>query len=214
MIKIDVTPVDCMQTAKVTRDEEFMDRKPDRLNPFKTDRIAFNIYDFEAWQAMLMRRHPHSDSVLMVVEGEGTMFIDDDNFGISPGEAVYVPAGACYGILAGENDMVIIASQGPTPVDTGTGKGLSYRCPDCDLETPVSLGTAGNGETVCPRCEARLRLTQTADGFTASEARPPAFTGAGQAAAGMEQPGAGVEAPSGEDTEGFEIEIEGVAVMP
>ena len=70
-----------------------------------------------------MRRHPHSDSVLLVIQGEGKMFIDDDSFSLEPGEAVYVPAGARYGILAGENDMVIIATQGPTPVEIEDGPG-------------------------------------------------------------------------------------------
>lgn len=199
-MEIEVTPVDSMQTVKVTRDEEFSDREPDRLNPFKTDRIAFNIYDFEAWQALPMRRHPNSDSVLLVVEGEGMMFIDGNSFSLEPGEAVYVPAGACYGILAGENDMVVTASQGPLPVETEVGKGLVYRCPACDLEAPVSLDTADVAETTCPRCAARLRLKREAERFSAAEIGPPAFPEAKRSAEeaarrGAEEaarPGAGV----------------------
>lgn len=211
MIKRDVTLVDSMQTVRVTLEEEFSDRGPSRENPFKTNRIAFNIYDFEPWQAMPMLRHPRSDSVLLVIQGEGMMFMDDDNFSLEQGEAVYVPAGACYGVLAGENDMVVISSQGPTPVDTETGRGLEYRCPACDLQTPVSSGIADSAETMCPRCEARLRLKKEADRFSAEEIGPPAFTEAKQGAAEMTRPGAGETPPSEKGLEILEAEMEEAA---
>jgi quercetin dioxygenase-like cupin family protein len=202
MICIDVTLVDAMQTVRVFRDEQFSGNKPERWNPFKTDKIAFNLYDLEAWQAMPMRRHKNSDSVLLIVEGDGMMFIDSDNFSLEPGEAVYVPAGACYGVLAGENDMVIISSQGPTPVETEMGRGLEYRCPACNLETPVSAGTGDNVNTVCPRCEARLLLKKEADRFSAEQVGPPVFAEPAPGVTGTLQPGAGeITAPGGEERE-------------
>ncbi len=205
---MDVTLVDSMQTVRVTLEEEFSDRRPERESPFKTDRLAFNIYDFEPWQALPMRRHPHSDSVLLVIQGEGNMFIDDDSFSLEPGEAVYVPAGARYGILAGDNDMVIIATQGPAPVDTETGEGLEYECPACGLKTPASAGVADSTEVVCPRCEAQLRLRKEADRLTAEEIGPPVFAGPapGTGEAGQQQ--AGEAAPSGEGSEMLEMEME------
>jgi quercetin dioxygenase-like cupin family protein/predicted nucleic acid-binding Zn ribbon protein len=173
----DVTVVDSMQTVRVTLEEEFSDRRPDRASPFKTERLAFNIYDFEPWQALPMRRHPQSDSVLLVIQGEGKMFIDDDSFSLEPGEAVYVPAGARYGILARENDMVIIATQGPAPVEIEDGRGLEYECPACSLKTPASASVADGTEAVCPRCEALLRLRKEADRLSAEEIGPPVFAG-------------------------------------
>jgi len=209
MTKPDVTLVDSMQTVRVTLEEEFSDLVPSRENPFKTNRIAFNIYDFEPWQAMPMRRHPLSDSVLLVIQGDGTMFMEDNNFSLEQGEAVYVPAGACYGILAGENDMIVISSQGPTPVETETVRGLEYRCPACDLETPVSMSITDNAETTCPRCDARLRLKREAEGFDAEEIGPPAFIKAGAGAAEMPGPGdREMAGPGSEDSEILEIEME------
>ncbi|HEY3273641.1 MAG TPA: hypothetical protein VGJ92_07770 [Methanocella sp.] len=211
MTKPDVTLVDSMQTVRVTLEEEFSDRKPGRENPFKTNRIAFNIYDFEAWQAMPMRRHKNSDSVLLAIQGDGMMFLDNDTFSLEQGEAVYVPAGACYGILAGENDMVVIASQGPTPVDTEAGKGMGYRCPACDLETPVSVNAADNVETICPRCDARLRLKREAERFSAEEIGPPAFIEAAAGAEGTTGAGGEETAGQGEDSEILELEMEEAA---
>jgi quercetin dioxygenase-like cupin family protein len=203
MTKSDVTLVDSMQTVRVTLEEEFSDRKPNRENPFKTNRIAFNIYDFEPWQAMPMHRHKNSDSVLLAIQGDGMMFLDDDTFSLEQGEAVYVPAGACYGILAGDNDMVVIASQGPAPVETEPGRGMEYRCPACDLETPVSRNIADNTETICPRCDARLRLKREAERLSVEEVGPPAFIEAEAGAA--ETTGAGGEEMTGQDKEGTEI---------
>ncbi len=175
----DVTLVVSMQTVRVTLEEEFSDRRPDRSSPFKTDRLAFNIYDFEPWQALPMRRHPHSDSVLLVIQGEGNMFIDDDSFSLEPGEAVYVPADARYGILAGDNDLVVIAAQGPAPVDTEAGDGLEYECPACGLKTPASAGIGDSTEVVCPRCEAQLRLRKEAGRYQRGRDRPAGFRRAG-----------------------------------
>ena len=203
MTKTDVTLVDSMQTVRVTLEEEFSDRGPNRENPFKTNRIAFNIYDFQPWQAMPMRRHKNSDSVLLVIQGDGMMFMDDDNFSLEQGEAVYVPAGACYGILAGDNDMVVISSQGPMPVETETGRGMEYRCPACDLETPVSGRITDNIETTCPRCDARLRLSREAERLRAEEIGPPSFIEAGAGAKGMT--GAGGEETTAQGEEGPEI---------
>ncbi len=190
--------VDSMQTVKVTWDEEFSDREPGRLSPFKTGRIAFNILDLEAWQTLSMQRHAGSDSVLLVVDGEGMMFIDNDSFSLEPGEAVYVPAGAGYGMLAGDNDMIVIASRGPLPIETEMIRGKEYRCPACDLETPVPARVVtDNAETMCPRCEARLRLKKEADRLIATEIGPPAFVVTEKETAAQGTMSAG---PAGEET--------------
>ncbi|HUL62345.1 MAG TPA: cupin domain-containing protein [Methanocella sp.] len=182
-----------MQTVRVILEEEFSDRMPGRESPFKTGRLAFNIYDFEPWQALAMRRHPHSDTVLLAIQGEGIMFMDDDSFSLEPGEAVYVPAGASYGLMAGDNDMVITATQGPAPVETEVAGGRTYRCPACGLETSLGAGTAPDALVVCPRCEARLRLKGPSG---VEETGPPIFAEPPREAAG--KPGAGGEMAPGE----------------
>lgn len=170
-----------METVKVMRGEQFSDRQFYRENPLKTDKIAFNIYDFEPWQALPMHRHPGSDTILLAVHGSGTMFMRDNEFSLDENEAVYVPANDAFGILAGENDMIVIAAQGPTPLETQYVQGLEYRCPACDLETPLATGADTGKETTCPRCSARLRLAKEADTFKAEEIGKPEFI---EAAAG------------------------------
>jgi quercetin dioxygenase-like cupin family protein len=185
-----------MQTVKVTREEQFSDRQLYRESPLKTDKIAFNIYDFEPWQALPMHRHPGSDTILMAVQGSGTMFMRDSEFALDESEAVYVPAGDPFGILAGENDMIVLAVQGPTPLETQDVPGLAYRCPACDLESPLATGVADRKETTCPRCNARLRLARAGDMYQAEEVGEPAFIEAPAEEAGRRakmpgEPGAG-----------------------
>ncbi len=164
-----------MQTVRLIRDEQFSDRQFYRENPLKTDKIAFNIYDFEPWQALPMHRHPGSDTILLAVQGSGTIFMRDSVFSLEESEAVYVPANDAFGVLAGENDMIVIAAQGPTPLETQYIKELEYRCPACDLETPLATGSESGKETTCPRCNARLRLAKEADRFKAEEISKPEF---------------------------------------
>ena len=177
-----------METVRVRREEQFSDRQFYREDPLKTDKIAFSIYDFEPWQALSMRRHPRSDTIALAVQGEGTMFMDNETFSVETGEAVYVPAGTCYGILAGENDMVVTMSQGPTPIATEFARGLEYSCPACGLESPVTTNMPDDAVLDCPRCEARLKLTRDEDTFKAQEIGPPEFTGGAGTGAGTEMP--------------------------
>ncbi|OPY30708.1 MAG: Cupin domain protein [Methanocella sp. PtaU1.Bin125] len=82
-----------MQTVRVTGEEPFSDRQFYRESPLKTDKIALNIFDFEPWQALPMHRHPGSDTILLAVRGDGTMFMRDKEFPLEESEAVYVPRG-------------------------------------------------------------------------------------------------------------------------
>ncbi|HUL61913.1 MAG TPA: cupin domain-containing protein [Methanocella sp.] len=162
-----------MQTVRVKREEEFSDRQFYRESPMRTDKIAFNVYDFEPWQDMPMCRHPGSDTILLAVQGDGTMYMDGEAFALEEGEAVYVPAGTAYSVLAGENDMVVALAQGPTPIGGDCDTALQFKCPACGLNAPTPVGTGDGASVTCPRCQAALRLARTADGFTARETGPP-----------------------------------------
>ncbi len=162
-----------MQTVRVKREEEFSDRQFYRESPLKTDKIAFNIYDFEPWQDLPMCRHTGSDTILLAVQGDGTMYMDGDAFALEEGEAVYVPAGTQYSVLAGENDMVLVLAQGPTPVEVDCDTALQFQCPACGLNAPVTTDTEDGASLTCPRCDAALKLSRTAEGFKAQEAGPP-----------------------------------------
>lgn len=169
-----------METVRVLRAEEFSPDKFLKENPLKTDRVAFSIYNFKPWQALPMHRHPRNDTVLYIVEGEGNMYINDEVTTIDPDAAIYVPSGVSYGILSGENDMVLVSIQGPAPVESVFEETLEYDCPVCYLKTPLTTDAADDCLTQCPRCNTMLRLAKEAEVFKAEkmEGSSPEWTGA------------------------------------
>lgn len=167
-----------METVKVKVDEQFSDRQFYRENPMKTDKIAFSLYDFEPWQALPMQRNPGSDTIMYFVDGDAFMLINDGVFAVSPGDAMYVPASATYGILAAENDLNVVAVQSPKPVKVEKAAGLVFRCPDCGLEAPLTTGTVDGDVNMCPRCETMVKLSKQPQSFRAekTEEAPPEET--------------------------------------
>jgi mannose-6-phosphate isomerase-like protein (cupin superfamily) len=165
-----------METVRVLRDEEFSTERYNKVSPFRTGRIAFSIYDFKPWQNMPMRRSPRSDTVLYVVQGQGTAFVGGDKRPLEPNTAVFVPAGSTYGMLSGEADTVVISVQGPTPIDSIYDGNLWFRCPACQLESPVTTKAYNGCVTVCPRCTAGLKLYREAAGFRADQVSGPRLT--------------------------------------
>lgn len=189
-----------METVNVKLDEEFRDRQFYRESPLKTGKIAFSLYDFEPWQALQMQRSPDSDTILYFVDGEAYMLINDAVYSVGPGDAMYVPAGMTYGVLAGGNDLNVAAIKSPKPQQVQQENGLFFRCPDCDLEAPLTTGTENGDINMCPRCETMVKLTKEASGFKAEKTQesPPEETGpvaetGQQAPAGRGEPSARME---------------------
>ncbi len=146
-----------------------------RLNPLKTENIAFNVYQFQPWQALGMHRHPASDEVFYVIGGRCRLYVDDESGDVKAGDAVYVPEGAMHAVLSCSTKATLLSVQGPKPVMSIYGKGLEYFCPACELETPLSTGRRTGDTTRCPRCKAVLRLTEAGEAFDAQliEGAPP-----------------------------------------
>jgi quercetin dioxygenase-like cupin family protein len=58
----------------------------------------------------LAHRHPHSEEVIFVSRGTGTIFIDGYRNAIGPGDTVHIPPGAAHATIpdAGEEGMELI----------------------------------------------------------------------------------------------------------
>jgi len=137
-------------------------------------RVAFILYEFGPWQVLPMRTNPGSDTILYVARGQGIMLMDDEERSVDAETAVYAPAGATYGLIAGDNAMTVAAVQCPLPVETRAFEDLGYSCPACGLGTPVTTSTFSGCVTVCPRCNVKLKLRKTDGGFEAEETSEPA----------------------------------------
>jgi len=144
-----------------------------RRNPLKTDKVTFNIYNFQPWQALGMHRHTGNDEVLYVIEGGCFFYVEGERRAVGASHAVYVPAGAMHAVLSCGRPTTILSVQGPSPVSSIYGTGLEYFCPVCQLETPVTTNTHGGGTTVCPRCKAMLKLKEAGEALGAEIVEKP-----------------------------------------
>ncbi len=139
-------------------------------------KIAFSVYEFQPWQVLPMHRNPGNDTLLFVAAGQGIMLLNDEEQSFDDNTVVYVPADATYGMMAADNEMVVVSMQCPVPVEAEVFDGLGYNCPVCDLGTPVTTNTFDGCVTVCPRCNVKLKLKEEENGFLAEETTEPAPT--------------------------------------
>lgn len=145
-----------------------------RLNPLKTSKVAFNVYQFQPWQALDMHRHPDSEEVFYVIDGRCRFYVGDETRAVDANHAVYVPEGTMHAVLSCSR-ATLLSVQGPQPVTSVYEKGLEYFCPACQLETPLPTGTRTGDITECPRCKAILKLKEAGEAFDAQlvEKAPP-----------------------------------------
>jgi len=137
-----------------------------KLNPLKTSRVAFNVYQFQPWQALGMHRHPACEEVFYVIEGRCRFYVGGESQTVGAGHAVHIPEGTMHAVLSC-SAATLLSVQGPKPVTSIYAKGLEYFCPVCQLETPLPTGRRTGDVTRCPRCKAVLRLTEAGEAFDA-----------------------------------------------
>ncbi len=113
-----------------------------RLNPMKTDKVNFNVYNFQPWQLLAMHLHPDNDEVFYLIEGSCIFYADEERQTVEASHAVYVHAGTMHAVLSCGQPATLLSIQGPLPVISIYGKGLEYFCPKCGLEAPVDDGHA------------------------------------------------------------------------
>ncbi len=139
--------------------------------PARTDKVAFNVYTFQPWQALTNHRHPDSDELFYVVEGRCVFYVGREERPVEANHAVYVPGGAGHAVLSCSGGATLISVQGPQPVTSIYGN-LAYYCPACGLEAPLPEGTVTGDERACPRCGLKVRLTEAGTAFDAVPAEP------------------------------------------
>jgi len=154
----------------------FTDPQTSSEQPHEQPQIDMTIINFEPWQSMPMQRNVSSDTMLYIVRGQGIAFVEDDEQSVKENEAIHIPTGSAYALLAADNHMIVMMAQGPIPVEISEVKGFEYFCPACGLETPVTTNTWNDCITVCPRCNIKLQLKKTEQGFLAEETTEKAPT--------------------------------------
>ena len=126
----------------------------------------FNTFTFKPRQILSLHKHPASDVIFYVVEGNGEFTVGNASTLVGPTSTVYCPADVFHGLInSGNTDMVVISVQAPTPVQTIKAENASVICPVCQQEIVVKADAKEGDIYICPRCGAKLRLSKMSNGM-------------------------------------------------
>ena len=133
--------------------------------PLDTDKIVFNVYFLEPRQILNLHKHPESDEMFYIVEGRGQFTLGNEQIMVDSGSAVYGPTNTPHGIVnSGSKEMVVISVQAPKPVQTVYSENSTITCPVCKQEDIIPVNAKEGDIFICPRCQAKLKLSKTKDG--------------------------------------------------
>ena len=75
--------------------------------------LTFNYARFEPGQAFKQHIHESSEDLIIILEGDGVIKLDDQEFPIEAGDVIHVAEGEYHGTVAGPNGMVACSCQAP-----------------------------------------------------------------------------------------------------
>jgi mannose-6-phosphate isomerase-like protein (cupin superfamily) len=167
-----------MKVVKINVTGDFIGEKYLRESPLKTDKVLFNVYNFQPWQTLGTHKHPSNDEIFFVVEGRCNFYMEDESRTLEENMAIYVPSNHTHAIMSLDRDAVLISVIGPQPVESIYTRGQDYQCPVCGLDTPTIANIEAQNTITCPRCNARLRLEKAGHFIEAIEVPGEAPPGA------------------------------------
>ena len=83
--------------------------------------ITLNYAEFAPGDAFAQHVHPHSEDVIVVLEGKGVIKVEGKEYPIEAGDVVYVPPGERHGTIAG-TAMTMFSCQAPPDTNLYSGK--------------------------------------------------------------------------------------------
>ncbi len=85
-------------------------------NLFETSRFFCDLFCLEAGQSQAVHGHAAEDKVMIVLEGEGTFRVGNEDLALEAGEAVLAEAGEPHGIVnEGPERLVVLVFMAPHP---------------------------------------------------------------------------------------------------
>lgn len=105
-----------MKVVNVDQARIFSPERMAKNNLFETDRFFCDLYCLEAGQSQRPHDHAGSDKVYVVLEGEGTFRVGDEEEALEAGQAVLAPAGEIHGVVnEGPERLVCLVFMAPHP---------------------------------------------------------------------------------------------------
>ena len=88
-----------------------------RKGPIAADKLNFNAYFLQPRQLLKLHKHPDSDELFYIIEGEGQFTVGNNQTMVKSGAVVYGPANVPHGLVnSGNGNIVMVSVQGPKPV--------------------------------------------------------------------------------------------------
>lgn len=88
-----------MKVIKLSNCQQFSSEKMKKNNMFQTARFFFDVYCFEPGQEQKGHVHSDQDKVYLVLEGQGTFTVGEEDQVLGPGEGTMAPAGEKHAVL-------------------------------------------------------------------------------------------------------------------
>jgi len=88
-----------MKVVSLADFQEFSGEKLKKHNLFQTARFFCDVYCFEPGQEQKGHVHADQDKVYMVLDGQGTFRVGDQEQVLGPGQGTLAPAGEEHGVV-------------------------------------------------------------------------------------------------------------------
>lgn len=86
-----------------------------RKRVFMSDKIEMEMVCYEPGQATVEHHHVGQDEIFLIMEGRGTIGVNDETVEVSPGSCVFIPAEARHSVTpdpGGRMVMVFVKAPG------------------------------------------------------------------------------------------------------
>jgi quercetin dioxygenase-like cupin family protein len=89
-----------MEHLEILRLLEYSPARQTRKKLIASENLVAELVCYEPGQATAPHLHPRQDEIFHVIEGGGTILVDENEVPVSAGSVVFVPAGSRHGIRA------------------------------------------------------------------------------------------------------------------
>jgi quercetin dioxygenase-like cupin family protein len=89
-----------MERLEIPRLLEYSSARQTRKKLIASESLIAELVCYEPGQATTHHVHPRQDEIFHVIEGGGTILVDEEEAPVSAGSVVFVPAGSRHGVRA------------------------------------------------------------------------------------------------------------------
>lgn len=89
-----------MEHLEILRLLEYSAARQTRKKLIASENLVAELVCYEPGQATAVHLHPRQDEIFHILDGGGTILVDEEEVPVSAGSVVFIPAGSRHGIRA------------------------------------------------------------------------------------------------------------------